>query len=450
MTSSRLRRPARSLLLAMAIALPVVARSAGLAPGGGSQLPSLADRAYMAGKMYASIQIYFAHFQAVPELDLDAAYRDYLAEALAAPDRRSFSLASQAFMARLSNGHSGFNDRELGKDAGQALGFHADFVEGKWAVSWSGRPDVKVGDTVVALDGVETEAWFQRQRRYLAASSERAQRTSFFLQRFLFPRSFAVRFGEGRQVAVGPSAPPPTFTDRRLEARWVEEKQVAYLAIPGFDDPSFEQAALAKLKEFKDARVLIVDLRRNGGGDTPGELIAALMDRPYRNASNAMPFSLAVPRAYDAMYGEMLRRPDAKRDYLNGYFAGATELGGDLQVLSPARLERPTNTLFKGRLIVLIDRQVISAAEDFCIPFKDNHRATFVGEATEGSTGQPFRFDFGNGMSFRVGARRAAFPDGSPFEGVGVAPDVEVPTTLASLRAGRDEVLERALQLAGK
>jgi carboxyl-terminal processing protease len=174
------------------------------------------------------------------------------------------------------------------------------------------------------------------------------------------------------------------------------------------------------------------------------------MDRPYRGSTNAMPLSLAVPRAYDAMYGEMLRRPDAKPDFMSGYLAGVTSMAGDLQVQSPSRMERPANTIFKGRLIVLIGRQVGSAAEDFCIPFKDNHRATFVGEATGGTTGQPFRFDFGNGMSFRVGARRAAFPDGSPFEGVGVAPDVEVPTTLASLRAGRDEVLERALQLAGK
>jgi carboxyl-terminal processing protease len=163
-----------------------------------------------------------------------------------------------------------------------------------------------------------------------------------------------------------------------------------------------------------------------------------------------MPFSLAVPRAYEAMYGEMLRRPDTKPDYLSGYLQGVTSLAGDLQVQRPSRLERPTSTAFKGRLIVLIDRHVTSAAEDFCIPFKDNHRATFVGEATQGSTGQPFRFDFGNGMSFRVGARRASFPDGSPFEGVGVAPDVVVPITVASLRAGRDEALERALQLAGE
>jgi hypothetical protein len=51
-------------------------------------------------------------------------------------------------------------------------------------------------------------------------------------------------------------------------------------------------------------------------------------------------------------------------------------------------------------------------------------------------------------MRLRVSAKRDSFPDGSPFEGVGVRPDLEVPTTVAALRAGRDEVLAKALELA--
>ena len=184
----------------MALALPPLALAADPAPSSAGQLPSIAERAYMAGKIYASIQIYFAHFQAVPELDLDAAYRAYLTEALAAPDRRGFSLATKAFMAQLRNGHSGFNDDALENGAGPALGFRADFIERQWAVTWSGRPDVKAGDIVASLDGVETEAWFQRQRRYVGASSERDQRSRFFNQRYLFPSSFAVKLGDGRQV----------------------------------------------------------------------------------------------------------------------------------------------------------------------------------------------------------------------------------------------------------
>jgi C-terminal processing protease CtpA/Prc len=38
------------------------------------------------------------------------------------------------------------------------------------------------------------------------------------------------------------------------------------------------------------------------------------------------------------------------------------------------------------------------------------------------------------------------YPDGRPTQRIGIVPDIEVRPTLAGLRAGRDEVLERALE----
>jgi C-terminal processing protease CtpA/Prc len=43
---------------------------------------------------------------------------------------------------------------------------------------------------------------------------------------------------------------------------------------------------------------------------------------------------------------------------------------------------------------------------------------------------------------------RHVFPDGSRFEGMGIAPDLSVETTPEDLKAGRDAVLEKAVQLA--
>ena len=80
------------------------------------------------------------------------------------------------------------------------------------------------------------------------------------------------------------------------------------------------------------------------------------------------------------------------------------------------------------------------------MPFKDNGRAVVVGETTGGSTGQPYFLDLDDGMAAVIGAKRAAFPDGSRFEGVGIRPDVEVAPTVDGLRAGRDVVLEAARQ----
>ena len=71
-----------------------------------------------------------------------------------------------------------------------------------------------------------------------------------------------------------------------------------------------------------------------------------------------------------------------------------------------------------------------------------------VGETTEGSSGQPYIYDFDDQISIAIGTKREYLPDGSPFEGRGIEPDVSVQPTIQDLKAGRDVVLEKALSLA--
>ncbi len=97
---------------------------------------------------------------------------------------------------------------------------------------------------------------------------------------------------------------------------------------------------------------------------------------------------------------------------------------------------------------MLTDRHRVSACEDFVAAMRISHRATILGETTEGSTGQPYSVEFPElKMAFRVSTRREYYPDGSPFEGIGVRPDVDIPLTRAMLMDKEDAVLERALTI---
>lgn len=91
---------------------------------------------------------------------------------------------------------------------------------------------------------------------------------------------------------------------------------------------------------------------------------------------------------------------------------------------------------YQGRLILLVDADCGSACGDLVTSLKDNGRALIVGNPTTGSTGQPVVRRFDNGMGFRVGARRVAFPDGTPFEGFGIVPDEVIRPTPEDLRTG--------------
>ena len=81
------------------------------------------------------------------------------------------------------------------------------------------------------------------------------------------------------------------------------------------------------------------------------------------------------------------------------------------------------------------------------MPFKDNRRATLIGEPSGGSTGQPYFHTFENGLQFSIGDQRVRMPDGAMFEGVGLVPDIAVNLQRADLYAGHDPVLEKAVSI---
>ena len=73
-----------------------------------------------------------------------------------------------------------------------------------------------------------------------------------------------------------------------------------------------------------------------------------------------------------------------------------------------------------------------------------------VGETTAGSFSFTNFTQFDNGMMLNIASVRHTFPDGSRFEGIGIAPDVETQPSAQDLKAGRDIVLERALEIANQ
>ncbi|HYW09336.1 MAG TPA: S41 family peptidase [Longimicrobium sp.] len=403
----RIFAPAAALLLAS----PLGAQSADTLP--------VATRERIVSELDRNVKRYFAHWEAVPDLDYPREFAAYRARAVATADRRAFDLAAMEFMAGLRNGHTGYGDQWLWERDGAPLPLRLARVEGRWAVLWSRVEGVRAGDVVESIDGESFEDFFRRNRRYVAGSSERAVRYMFGTRSFLFPPRFTLRLAGGRDVAVvrqraASSTTPPSAP--RLTHRWLVPDSVGYLRVPSFGDGAYQAAALDLLqRDFRGASALVVDLRGNGGGSTPWKLRKALMGG-FRHRS---------------------RRdgPDKVRPSIF------------YRMAIPVVLKLYPVPTFRGDLVFLVDGGCASACEDLLLQFKDNGRAVLVGDTTFGSTGQPRFLDLGGGITAQVSARRVRFPDGAPFEGVGVAPDVYLPVTLDGLRAGSDPLPERALAL---
>jgi len=435
----------------MKCAIALLAMLTGMRPAA-AQAPDtipLADRVWMASSIHTAVDHYFAHWQAIPEHDPDAAYRDYLAQVLASSDRRSFSLASMAYLATLRNGHTDFTDQWLWQHDGADVGFQVQQRRGErggeWVVVSSRRAGISPGDVIDAVDGMPVADFVRPRVRYAQGSSEAVREQRVFRTPFLLPRSFRLRLRGGSEVqVVRGEGLGPAPAGRALESRELAAG-VPYIRVRSFDDPSIEERTVAMVKEHATSPVLIIDVRENGGGTTPVALIEALMDRPYVDWTE----STIVSNALFGAYRDIKQTYSKKQlgEYTAGYVDGLGSFDR-AEYRTLGRVVQPGTPVFTGRLIVLIDQGCASACEDFVMPLSMSGRATLVGEPTLGSTGQPYMHNFGNGMSFRISTKRVYFPDGRTFEGVGIRPDVAVEPTPADLRAKRDVMLERALELA--
>lgn len=346
---------------------------------------SIDERVFTASKVYSQLQSYFSSGKRASDPSLDASYKSYLRAVLATDDRRQFDLASMEFVAQLHNGHTIFWDAWLDKNNQKPLGFYAAPLDGKWVVQTSIHAGIKPGDVIADIDKTPIEAFFQQQQRYLSASSTAAQRHNLFLHPYLFPEQFTLTFEDGRNVVINRSSVKEFETN--AEGRWLKQGHTAYIRIPSFFYPVLEDKALDYISQFHTAKVLIIDIRGNPGGLRPMRLLKALMDRPYRGWKESTAIHIGSFESFQR--GPQAEDPkNSMPDYFKGYTDALTALGNAELMLGGGTV-LPSQPIFHGRLIILIDGGCISACEDLVEPFKDNGRATLIGETTQGSAGLP-------------------------------------------------------------
>jgi carboxyl-terminal processing protease len=405
---------------------------------------SVAEKTELEARIYADVKMYFAHWEAIPNFDLNHEFSAYVVEALEAPDRLAFDLATLHCFAKLHNGHTTFYDNVLWGTE-RPVGFHLRDLGGIFVVQNSRLAVMTNGSVVRQIAGKPVADFLAQKLAYVPASSERGGVDSLFWMPYLFPIRFDVVLDDGRAVTIDRHRQSLTAeASRRVELRWIKP-DIVVMRIPSFEEPSQEAEARRLLSTFSSVKVLILDVRGNSGGSTPERFLDDLIGEPWRNFSSVTPLHIASNEAVAHVPREAVP-PDA---FIRGYLAA---FDGDerLELRRPAL---PSKTIsgsqvFRGQVIVLSDRGCASACEDFVAAVKISKRGTIVGENSDGTTGQPFMENFGDGFSFRVSTKREYLADGTPFEGVGIAPDTPVAISIDDVKAGHDPAMATALDIA--
>ena len=102
---------------------------------------------------------------------------------------------------------------------------------------------------------------------------------------------------------------------------------------------------------------------------------------------------------------------------------------------------------YPGKVIILVDEISQSQAEYTAMALRTAPRATVLGSTTAGADGNVSSIVLPGNITTRISGIGIYYPDGRETQRVGIVPDVEAKPSIKGISEGRDEVLEKAVQL---
>lgn len=390
----------------------------GWQPSGNDRATRLADVA-LAWNVF---QHFYPYFDVV-KTDWPAALRGALTSAATDRDESAFLDTLRALVAAIHDGHGnvGLATRDWRKYASLPLALR--WIEDNLTVV-AVLPDkagkIKPGDVVLSLDGVPAAEALAKRERLTSGATPQWIRWSALnrLGRALIGESAKLRIqpaaGEPYEVSLPYDVKFPFPDEPRPEKIAEVRPGIWYVDMGRIDDDDFN-AAVAKLAE---ARGVIFDLRGYPGKVSP-VVLQHLTDTPITSARWNVP---------------IVTRPDRE--------------GMEFQ-FSNWSLD-PRQPRIRGKVAFLTDGRAISYAETYMGMVEHYKLAEIVGSPTAGTNGNINPFELPGGYTLNWTGMKVLKHDGSQHHGIGILPTVPVTPTLEGVRQGRDEVLEKGIEIVSR
>lgn len=398
-------------------------------------------------KMFKKVSLEYP-FTGDKKINWDNLYKKFSPHIVDAATESEFYDAIHEFLLEFPDGHVGgaFNTRAFNAVFGGGFGLslteltdnrvivnrifsktpaeEAGIEEGAEIVAWNGDPVDEAIAKVVPYFGFGSTDVTKRMAQILFLT--RVPPDSEVTVVYKNPNGFEI---EKTMMAVseydsltyglyGENQDPLTLP---VQGRILTKSGLGYIRINTFSDDDNLQARLwdRYMKNLLENEIpgLIIDVRRNGGG----------------NLGLAMNFAAYFFDKEFDLY---------KRLYYNENSEKFEEEGLPTHII-------PAPLLFKGKVAVLISPDCVSACEGFAYALAHDGRATVVGHyPSAGAFGE-----VGRGQYKLPGDIKLQFPTGRPedmggnliIEGAGVALDIVVPVTEKSALGITDAVLEAAI-----
>lgn len=311
--------------------------------------------------------------------------------------------------------------------------FHVGYFNGKYlitAISEEADENIKVGDELVSINKVPIDELVLFEQQYVSAKvlnvlKKRALKRVIGTQSIWEKFEYTLKSQNDQQYVVDNKLKISSYRYYKLgnqmkdqRQKFVEiDKNFYYLNLYLVSFEEFYELA----NKLSTADKLIIDMR--GYPDNHNGNIRKILGHFTKDKIEEM-----------WMFTPKIAYPDRKN-----YMTDLREKGWEIN---------PQEPYIGADIYYLINGDAQSYSESISGFFDATDRVTMIGTPTAGANGNVIYFNMPGGYTFRFTGMRVLKQNGERLHGIGFLPDVEVVPTAKGLSEGRDEVLEKAIELA--
>lgn len=355
--------------------------------------------------------------------------QEFIPRFIDAKNKEEYTLACLELVGRIQDSHAGIAGKNPVLDALKGrliLPFKAAFIEDKLVITGSyegiagiDKNKLATGDIIEQINGVPVDSLVRRYLPLTPASNYETQLRDMpglngFLLRSNNPQTqLTVRNEkEEREVTIRMISLPAPAAARNDPA-------TAYKMLPG--NIGYIYPGLLTTKDFVTIRDLF--------SDTRGIIIDF---RCY--PSVFMPFT----------YGQWFKGNSSPFAYFTKPGAGRP---GSIAYADTAVNGMHNVNYYPGKIIIIVNARTQSQAEYSSMAISTAYRVKVLGSTTAGADGNVSRIVLPGGVQTMISGLGVYYPDGTETQRRGLKIDVPLKPSIAGVRAGKDELLDKAIEL---
>lgn len=349
----------------------------------------------------------------------DTVLKEFIPKMTATKEEKEYTLTLVELIGKIQDTHANVWGNKIFDDffGEKVAPIEVKFIENKVVVvnlrEEYKEANIQVGDVIVSVNGVLIEDWIKNNQKYFPSSNYPTQLRGMankILRTNNDNLQLTLETISGKKEVSVATIPFKYFKNKPVSHKVINEN-IGYI-YPG----TLKEGEIKEIMEkFLDKKGLVIDLRCY-----PSDFIVFSLNHYLLNE---------------------------KKDFVK-FTTGNIKTPGLFTIKDyEYKVGRNNKNYFKGKVIILVNEETQSQAEYTAMALRVTPNAKVLGSTTAGADGNVSEIYLPGNIFTYISGIGVLTPNGSETQRVGIIPDVKIEPTIKGIREGKDEVLDKAIEL---